>query len=107
MKQAVKELTAANVQPRLMVDCSHANSQKDHQRQIDVAEVIAQQISQGNKNIMGVMIESHLVAGRQNVEDGKKLVYGQSVTDACINWEDSVAVLKNLADAVKQRRATK
>lgn len=107
VKQAVKELTAANVQPRLMVDCSHANSQKDHQRQIDVAEVIAQQISQGNKNIMGVMIESHLVAGRQNVEDGKKLVYGQSVTDACINWEDSVAVLKNLADAVKQRRVTK
>jgi len=107
VKQAVKELTAANVQPRLMVDCSHANSQKDHQRQIDVAEVIAQQISQGNKNIMGVMIESHLVAGRQNVEDGKKLVYGQSVTDACINWEDSVAVLNNLADAVKQRRAMK
>ena len=107
VKQAVKELTAANVQPRLMVDCSHANSQKDHQRQINVAEDIGQQISQGNENIMGVMIESHLVAGRQDVEDGKKLVYGQSVTDACINWEDSVAVLKNLADAVKQRRATK
>ena len=107
VKQAVKELTAANVQPRLMVDCSHANSQKDHQRQIDVAEDIGQQISQGNENIMGVMIESHLVAGRQDIEDGKKLVYGQSITDACINWEDSVVVLKNLADAVKQRRATK
>ena len=107
VKQAVKELTAANVQPRLMVDCSHANSQKDHQRQINVAENIGQQISQGNENIMGVMIESHLVAGRQDIKDGKKLVYGQSVTDACINWEDSVAVLKNLSDAVKQRRATK
>lgn len=107
VKQAVKELAAANVQPRLMVDCSHANSQKDHQRQIDVAKDIAQQISQGNENLMGVMIESHLVAGRQDVEEGKELVYGQSITDACINWEDSVSVLKNLADAVKQRRAAK
>lgn len=107
VKQAVAELKAADVQQRLMVDCSHANSQKDHQRQIDVAEVIAQQISQGNQNIMGVMIESHLVAGRQNVEEGKELVYGQSVTDACINWDDSVKVLKNLADGVKQRRAAK
>ena len=105
--QAVKELAAANVQTRLMVDCSHANSQKDHQRQIDVASVIAEQLSQGNENIMGVMIESHLVAGRQNVEEGKELVYGQSITDACINWDDSVAILKTLADAVKQRRAVK
>lgn len=107
VEQAVKELAAAGVQQRLMVDCSHANSQKDHQRQIAVADVIAQQISLGDDNIMGVMIESHLVAGRQNVEEGKDLVYGQSVTDACINWDDSVKVLKNLADAVKQRRAVK
>ena len=107
VEQAVKELAAADVQPRLMVDCSHANSQKDHQRQIDVAKDIGQQISQGNENLMGVMIESHLVAGRQDVEEGKELVYGQSITDACINWEDSVSVLKNLADAVKQRRAAK
>ena len=107
VQQAMKELTAANVQTRLMIDCSHANSQKDHQRQIDVAKDIAQQISSGNENIMGVMIESHLVAGRQDVEDGKELVYGQSVTDACINWEDSVSILNNLADAVKQRRSTK
>jgi 3-deoxy-7-phosphoheptulonate synthase len=105
--QAVQELAAANVQTRLMVDCSHANSQKDHQRQIDVANVIAQQISQGNENLMGVMIESHLVAGRQNIGEGKELVYGQSVTDACINWDDSVKVLNSLADAVKQRRAKK
>ncbi len=105
--QAIKELAAANVQTRLMIDCSHANSQKDHQRQIDVAKDIAKQISSGNENIMGVMIESHLVAGRQDVQDGKELVYGQSVTDACINWEDSLSVLKNLADAVKQRRASK
>ena len=105
--QAVKELAAANVQTRLMVDCSHANSQKDHQKQIDVAEVVAQQISEGNENLMGVMIESHLVAGRQDVEEGNELVYGQSITDACINWDDSVALLRTLADAVKQRRTVK
>ncbi len=107
VKQAITELKAANVQSRLMVDCSHANSQKDYQRQVDVAKAIAQQISAGNENIMGVMIESHLVAGRQDVEEGKELVYGQSVTDACINWDDSVAVLNNLANAVKQRRTVK
>ena len=105
--QAVKELAAANVQTRLMIDCSHANSQKDHQKQMDVAEVVAQQISEGNENLMGVMIESHLVAGRQDVEEDKELVYGQSITDACINWDDSVAVLRTLADAVKQRRTVK
>ena len=107
VKQAVKELNDAGVQPRLMVDCSHANSQKDHQKQIDVAKDIAEQIAEGDENLMGVMIESHLVAGRQNVEEGKDLVYGQSVTDACINWDDSVDVLKDLAKAVKQRRAVK
>ncbi len=105
--QAVKELAAANVQTRLMVDCSHANSQKDHQRQIDVAAAVAEQIAKGNDNLMGVMVESHLVAGRQDVEDGKELVYGQSITDACISWDDSVAVLRTLAGAVKQRRANK
>lgn len=107
VNQAIAELEAAGVQKRLMVDCSHANSQKDHQRQIDVADVIAEQISEGNKNLMGVMIESHLVAGRQDVEVGKELVYGQSVTDACIDWDDSVKVLKTLAFAVKQRRTVK
>ena len=104
VKQAVKELDRAGVQTRLMVDCSHANSQKDHQKQIDVANVIAEQLEQGNENLMGVMIESHLVAGRQDVEEGKELVYGQSVTDACINWDDSVKVLKTLSKAVQQRR---
>ena len=105
--QAVKELAAAKVQTRLMVDCSHANSQKDHQKQMDVAVVVAEQIAKGNENLIGVMIESHLVAGRQDVEEGKNLVYGQSITDACINWDDSVAVLKKLAEAVKQRRTAK
>jgi len=105
VNQAISELKAAGVQQRLMVDCSHANSQKDHQRQIDVAKVIAEQVAQGNYNLMGVMIESHLVEGRQDVEQGKELVYGQSVTDACINWDDSEVVLRGLAHAVQQRRA--
>lgn len=107
VNEAIVELKAAGVQQRLMIDCSHANSQKDPQRQIEVAKVIAEQVAQGNEKIMGVMIESHLVAGRQNVEEGKELVYGQSVTDACINWEDSEDILRNLASAVKQRRAVK
>lgn len=102
--KAVKELEAAGVQQRLMVDCSHANSQKEHQKQIEVAEVVGQQIAQGNDNIMGVMIESHLVAGRQNVEEDKELTFGQSITDACINWDDSVSMLKGLAKSVQQRR---
>ena len=107
VNQAVSELKAAGVQQRLMVDCSHANSQKEHQRQIDVAKVVAEQVAQGNYNLMGVMIESHLVEGRQDVEQGKELVYGQSVTDACINWDDSEAVLRGLARAVQQRRSAK
>lgn len=103
--QAVNELEAAGVQQRLMIDCSHANSQKQHQKQIDVADAVGEQIAQGNNNIMGVMIESHLVAGRQDVKEAKELVYGQSITDACIGWDDSVAMLKNLAKSVQQRRA--
>ena len=104
--QAVKELEAAGVQKRLMIDCSHANSQKQHQKQIDVSESIAEQVAAGNENIMGVMIESHLIAGRQDVVEGKELVFGQSITDACINWDDSTIILRNLAKAVQQRRKT-
>ena len=104
VEKAVKELEAAGVQQRLMIDCSHANSQKQHQKRIDVAKAIGEQVSQGNDNIMGVMIESHLVAGRQDVEEGKELVFGQSITDACINWDDSATMLRNLAKAVQQRR---
>ena len=107
VQQAVAELNAAGVQSRLMIDCSHANSQKQHQKQIDVSDDIANQLSNGDENIMGVMIESHLVAGRQDVVEGQELTYGQSVTDACINWDDSVEVLKTLANAVRQRRAVK
>ena len=87
-----------------MVDASHANSQKRHENQIPVCENIAQQIEAGDARIVGVMIESHLVAGRQDLVPGKPLVYGQSITDACLGWEDSVQVLERLAAAVRNRR---
>ena len=101
---AVNELESAKQNPKLMIDFSHANSRKQHEKQIEVGHDVAGQIAAGNKHIMGVMIESHLKAGRQNVEPGKELVYGQSITDACIGWEDSEPLLRVLADAVRQRR---
>jgi 3-deoxy-7-phosphoheptulonate synthase len=105
---ACKELDAARLLPRLMVDCSHANSSKQHERQIVVADDIAAQIRGGSNNIFGVMVESHLKAGSQKHTAGKddptKLVYGQSITDACIDWEDSLTVLKTLSQAIKSRR---
>ena len=105
---ALKELETAKVTPRLMIDCSHANSEKKHDNQIKVAENVAAQIGGGSRAIFGVMIESHLIAGAQKFTAGKddpaKLAYGQSITDACIGWDDSVKVLETLARAVKQRR---
>ncbi|WP_418317869.1 3-deoxy-7-phosphoheptulonate synthase [Piscinibacter sakaiensis] len=105
---ACKELEAAKLPSKLMVDCSHANSSKQHQRQIDVARDIAEQISGGSRSIFGVMVESHILGGAQKFSPGKddpgKLVYGQSITDACIAWEDSTGVLQVLSDAVKARR---
>jgi len=105
VNQAAAELEKAGLPASLMVDFSHANSGKQHQRQIDVANDVAGQIASGDKRIVGAMIESHLLAGRQDVEAGKELTYGQSITDACINWDDSVGVLKTLAKAVQERRA--
>ena len=99
---ASRILEQGGLNGRLMVDASHANSQKDHNRQIAVCQDIAGQITNGENKIMGVMIESNLVAGRQNV--GPDLVYGQSVTDACIGWDDTVGCLRELANAVDQRR---
>jgi len=87
-----------------MVDVSHANSRKDYRRQPQVAGEIAGQIATGDQRIMGVMIESHLKAGRQDCVPGKPLVYGQSITDACLGWEESVTVLETLAEAVQRRR---
>jgi 3-deoxy-7-phosphoheptulonate synthase len=105
---ACRELEAAKLSPRLMVDCSHANSSKQHEKQIAVARDIGEQIRAGSRSIFGVMVESHLQPGAQKHTAGKddptKLVYGQSITDACIGWEDSVAVLDTLSDAVKSQR---
>jgi 3-deoxy-7-phosphoheptulonate synthase len=101
---AAQDLKSANLPPRLMVDVSHANSQKQYERQIPVAKNVAAQIADGSQYIMGLMIESHLKAGRQDVVANQPLTYGQSITDACINWEDSAALLHELAEAVQQRR---
>jgi 3-deoxy-7-phosphoheptulonate synthase len=91
--------------PRLMIDLSHANSRKNHERQLEVGRDVAGQIARGEHRIMGVMIESHLKPGRQDVVPGKPLVYGQSITDACIGWDDTVPLLQDLAQAVAGRRS--
>ena len=88
-----------------MIDASHSNSRKICRNQISVVGDIARQVSGGSANIMGVMIESNLVEGRQDIVPGKELVYGQSVTDACLSWEDTVPLLDELAAAVRARRA--
>ncbi|MEK8051799.1 3-deoxy-7-phosphoheptulonate synthase [Ideonella sp. DXS22W] len=106
---ACAELATAKLPEKLMVDCSHANSSKQHERQVDVARDIAAQMAAGNRSIFGVMVESHLNPGAQKFTPGKddvaKLAYGQSITDACIGWDDSMTVLQVLSDAVKNRRA--
>ena len=108
VEAACKDLEAAKLPATLMVDCSHANSSKQHEKQIDVARDIAAQLSGGARRIFGVMVESHLHAGAQKFTPGKddatKLAYGQSITDACIGWDDSVGVIETLAAAVKARR---
>ena len=104
---AAKSLKAAGVNDSLMIDCSHANSRKDHRLQAEVAADIAGQISSGGRSIMGVMIESHLKAGRQDQAPGKPLEYGKSITDACLGWEESMPLLDQLAGAVRKRRAAK
>ena len=105
---ACKDLEAAKLPPKLMVDCSHANSSKQHQKQIDVARDIADQVAGGSHSVFGLMVESHLKAGAQKFTPGKDridaLEYGQSITDACLGWEDSTQVLDILSAAVKKRR---
>jgi len=105
---ACRELEAAGLRSSLMVDCSHANSSKQHQRQIDVAKDVAQQVSSGSASVFGIMVESNLLAGAQKFTPGQhnpsSLTYGQSITDACIGWDDSAAVLGELSKAVKARR---
>ncbi|WP_312063598.1 3-deoxy-7-phosphoheptulonate synthase AroG [Pantoea septica] len=97
-------LEKAGLPPQVMIDFSHANSSKQYQKQLEVADDVAAQISGGERGIIGVMIESHLVEGNQSLESGEPLVYGKSITDACIGWNDTDKVLRQLAAAVKQRR---
>ena len=101
---AAEALEKAGLPALMMVDFSHANSMKNHEKQVDVASDIANQISGGDKRIMGAMIESHLVAGRQNLQEGVAPAYGQSITDACLGWDESIPVLEQLAEAVRERR---
>ncbi|AKJ94213.1 phospho-2-dehydro-3-deoxyheptonate aldolase [Thioalkalivibrio versutus] len=104
IEHACKELRMAELPESVMVDCSHANSRKDPNQQIEVARVLGEQIAGGDRRIMGVMLESHLTGGRQDILPGKPLQYGQSITDACMGWDDSEATLRLLADAVRARR---
>ena len=98
-------LTNAGLPARIMIDASHANSRKVPARQIDVVNDIAAQVGRGNEDIFGLMIESNLVEGRQDVLEGQPLTYGQSITDACVAWRDTGPLLEKLAQAVRQRRA--
>ena len=105
VEAAAAQLEKAGLPHRVMVDCSHGNSSKDHARQPLVAEDVAAQVSAGSDRIFGVMLESHLVEGRQDQKPDQALVYGQSITDACISWDTTVEVLEKLAEAVRARRA--
>jgi 3-deoxy-7-phosphoheptulonate synthase len=98
------ELGAAGLAQQVMIDLSHSNSQKNYRRQFDVAHEVAVQLGDGDHRIIGVMIESHLKAGRQDLLPQRELVYGQSITDACIGWEETVPLLNELARAVRSRR---
>ena len=101
----VKEgLNKAGLPAQVMIDFSHANSSKQFKKQMDVCADVCQQIAGGEKAIIGVMVESHLVEGNQSLESGEPLAYGKSITDACIGWEDTDALLRQLANAVKARR---
>lgn len=102
---ACRELAASGVPSRVMIDCSHANSRKQYQLQVEVAQDVANQLANGEERILGVMVESHLHAGRQDLIPGQALEYGKSITDACINWDDSIQVMNVLAEGVRQRRA--
>ncbi|HAV2275173.1 3-deoxy-7-phosphoheptulonate synthase AroG [Serratia marcescens] len=104
VKDVKAGLSKAGLPAQVMIDFSHANSSKQFKKQLDVSADVCGQISSGEKAIIGVMIESHLVEGNQNLESGEPLVYGKSVTDGCIGWQDTETVLRDLAAAVKARR---
>jgi 3-deoxy-7-phosphoheptulonate synthase len=104
VKAACEELTKAKLPCRLMIDFSHANAAKQYKRQIEVARDVGAQLEGGERCVIGVMVESHLVEGRQDLVEGAELRYGQSITDPCLGWDDSVELLDVLADAVRKRR---
>jgi len=99
-----RQLQDAGLPPRVMVDCSHANSSKDYAKQAAVCQEVAQQVAKGDQCIIGVMLESNLVAGAQKLVPGKALVYGQSITDACLSWAETLPLLRDLAAAVHSAR---
>jgi 3-deoxy-7-phosphoheptulonate synthase len=105
VKEASALLEKGGLAPRVMIDCSHANSNKDHMRQLAVCRDVAAQLRNGSEKIIGVMLESNLVAGAQKLRRDKPLVYGQSITDACIGWDDTLLLLRELAEAGKSPRA--
>ena len=104
VEAACKGLAGAGLAPKIMIDCSHANSRKQYQLQMEVARDVAGQLAQGDDRIMGLMVESHLFEGRQDHTPGCPLEYGKSITDACLGWEDSVKLLDTLAEGVRARR---
>jgi len=99
-----KQLENAGLAPRVMIDCSHANSNKDHTRQVLVCRDVAGQIANGDRRIIGVMLESNLIAGAQKLVQGQQLVYGQSITDACMGWDETLQLLRELARAIGSNR---
>jgi 3-deoxy-7-phosphoheptulonate synthase len=104
VEAASQLLAKAGLAPRLMIDASHANSGKKPENQPKVIDDIAARVEAGESRIVGVMVESHLIGGRQDLKEGRPLTYGQSITDACLDWVTSVAVLERLAQAVRRRR---
>ena len=104
VQYVAEALEKAGLPTQIMIDFSHANSLKQYHRQMQVSEEVGEQIAEGDRRIFGVMIESHLTAGNQKLETGKPLTYGQSITDACLGWEDSEVLMEKLAEAVVARR---
>jgi 3-deoxy-7-phosphoheptulonate synthase len=108
VEQAAQTLHKSNLNPRLMIDCSHANADKDYRRQVPILEDIAAQVAAGSKHILGVMIESHLVAGQQAIaKDLSQLTYGQSITDPCVDFDTTATMLRQLARAAVDVQKTK
>ncbi|HEX2442002.1 MAG TPA: 3-deoxy-7-phosphoheptulonate synthase, partial [Methylomirabilota bacterium] len=107
VQKTLAALRDAGLPPRLMIDASHGNSEKDYRRQPVVVHDVATQVAQGEAGVIGMMMESFLVDGRQDLGDATRLVYGQSITDACMGWDVTVPVLHDLAAAVRSRRHTR